>query len=124
MLGWRTWILSQYLSPLSPLSPSLPKELLIYHVLVSGGITYMVVSDDAMGRRVPFAFLEEVGTRGGDGGGVVPGGVSVSRRWPAGSEFWQSRGLPSLLLHPCAGVRAAYAMVYPPPPPSPPPPCR
>lgn len=35
----------------------------MFHVLCSGGLTYLCMADDAFGRRTPFAFLEEVQRR-------------------------------------------------------------
>lgn len=35
----------------------------LFHVLVSDGITYLCMASEAFGRRIPFAFLEEVRRR-------------------------------------------------------------
>lgn len=35
----------------------------MYHVLVSDGISFLVMAEEALGRRVPFAFLEDVSQR-------------------------------------------------------------
>lgn len=35
----------------------------LFHVVVSNGIVYMCMADDAFGRRIPFAFLEEIKNR-------------------------------------------------------------
>eukprot|EP00201_Polytomella_parva_P021360 CAMPEP_0175048192 /NCGR_PEP_ID=MMETSP0052_2-20121109/6037_1 /TAXON_ID=51329 ORGANISM="Polytomella parva, Strain SAG 63-3" /NCGR_SAMPLE_ID=MMETSP0052_2 /ASSEMBLY_ACC=CAM_ASM_000194 /LENGTH=187 /DNA_ID=CAMNT_0016312197 /DNA_START=95 /DNA_END=655 /DNA_ORIENTATION=+ len=35
----------------------------VFHILVSGGITYLAVAEEAAGCRIPFAFLEDIKTR-------------------------------------------------------------
>ncbi|GIL62261.1 hypothetical protein Vafri_16555 [Volvox africanus] len=39
---------------------SYTQERHMFHVMVSDGITYMAVAEEAFGRRIPFAFLEDV----------------------------------------------------------------
>ena len=34
------------------------QESFIFHLLAAGGLTFMVVAEADMGRRVPFAYLE------------------------------------------------------------------
>ncbi|KXZ42022.1 VAM5/VAMP75 protein [Gonium pectorale] len=39
---------------------SYTQERHMFHVMVAEGITYMAVAEEAFGRRIPFAFLEDV----------------------------------------------------------------
>lgn len=60
------------LSLLAKLPPSVPlaaaaesrasytAEQHVFHVQAAGGLTFLCVADEAAGKRVPFAFLEEV----------------------------------------------------------------
>jgi vesicle-associated membrane protein 7 len=42
---------------------SYSQERHIFHILRLGGIIYLCMVNDAFGRRIPFAFLEEISTR-------------------------------------------------------------
>lgn len=42
---------------------SYTQERHMFHVVVHGGLTYLVVAEESFGRRIPFAFLEDVRTR-------------------------------------------------------------
>mmetsp|Transcript_11759 Transcript_11759/g.30108 ORF Transcript_11759/g.30108 Transcript_11759/m.30108 type:complete len:223 (-) Transcript_11759:113-781(-) len=35
----------------------------LFHILISGGLTYLCMADEGMGRRLPFGFLEDVRQR-------------------------------------------------------------
>ncbi|KAG2445134.1 hypothetical protein HYH02_008602 [Chlamydomonas schloesseri] len=39
---------------------SYTQERFMFHVMVSDGITYMAVAEEGFGRRIPFAFLDDV----------------------------------------------------------------
>ncbi|KAG2502181.1 hypothetical protein HYH03_000668 [Edaphochlamys debaryana] len=42
---------------------SYTQERHMFHVMVADGITYMAVAEEAFGRRIPFAFLDDIKTR-------------------------------------------------------------
>ena len=42
---------------------SFAQEGQLFHVLVAGGVVYLCMADEAMGRRMPFAFLEDTRSR-------------------------------------------------------------
>mmetsp|Transcript_25200 Transcript_25200/g.47622 ORF Transcript_25200/g.47622 Transcript_25200/m.47622 type:complete len:219 (+) Transcript_25200:151-807(+) len=56
----------------------------LFHVLVSDGITYLCMADDAFGRRVPFAFLEEVRRRFTT---TYAGGATTALAYAYNTEF-------------------------------------
>ncbi|GAX80995.1 hypothetical protein CEUSTIGMA_g8430.t1 [Chlamydomonas eustigma] len=39
------------------------QERYMFHVLIHSGITYLVVSEESFGRRIPFSFLEDIKQR-------------------------------------------------------------
>ena len=63
----------------------------MYHVLVSGGATFLVMAEDAAGRRAPYAFLEDVAARfsaaHGGGGGMGAAGGSGLPAYALNAEF-------------------------------------
>mmetsp|Transcript_17320 Transcript_17320/g.51866 ORF Transcript_17320/g.51866 Transcript_17320/m.51866 type:complete len:226 (+) Transcript_17320:241-918(+) len=42
---------------------SFAQEGQLFHVMVAGGVVHLCMADEAMGRRVPFAFLEDIRAR-------------------------------------------------------------
>ncbi|KAG1673010.1 hypothetical protein FOA52_005940 [Chlamydomonas sp. UWO 241] len=51
------------LSPEDDARVSYSQERYMFHCCVSDGIAYVVVAEEAFGRRIPFGFLEDVRTR-------------------------------------------------------------
>jgi hypothetical protein len=83
----------------------------MYHVLVSDGITFLAMAEEAVGRRLPFAFLDDVSGRFlaahgaaarevGSGGGreVLWTQAWSLKQWPGGG--WRSPEPAALTLPP------------------------
>lgn len=56
----------------------------LFHVVCAAGIVYLCMADEAFGRRIPFAFLEEVRNRFGTAYG---GGATTALAYAYNTEF-------------------------------------
>lgn len=63
----------------------------IFHYVVEDGLVYMTMADEAFGRRIPFAFLEDIKNRFKAAYLRVPTSVVVMPSFCLTDQIWRSR---------------------------------